>query len=368
MTILKNNFVLLAQKDSKIIAICLIALTLFLYFPAITNIIHPENNRYWLMLFKQMNHPLTPLNVTDPMDHFAKVGLRLIVPLIGHFAPFSGIQGKFATLLIVKIIMGYFFYKKLFEFLDSKINNRITALAVTLGISISHIGSTFVSDYQNFDDFGYYFILLFLTGKSKSTIYFSAILAAFSDERTILPLIIIALYKFPKINLFNCYNYSIFLALALRFFVGYFFQLFPSINNGGVILFDYVLHGNINYLLIGIYSAFKSFWLIILLYIYKNPNLNLKTTGIFISMIGILIISVSVWDLTRSLCYGFPLLIISIIEIHKKYDSQTIIKLLGVLLMVNMISPDYSVCDNIFCSQNFLTKIFVHFFNPTKPY
>jgi hypothetical protein len=363
MTTLKNNFVLLAQKDSKIIAICSIALTLFLYFPAITNIIHPENNRYWLMLFKQMNHPLTPLNVTDPMDHFAKVGLRLIVPLIGYFTPFSGIQGKFAMLLIVKIIMGYFFYKKLFEFLDSKINNRVTALIVTLGISISYIGSTFVSDYQNFDDFGYFFILLFLTSNSKSTIYFSAILAAFSDERTILPLIIIALYKFPKINFFNCYNYSILLAIGSRFFVGFIFQLFPSIQNGGVILFDYVFHGNINYLFIGLYSAFKSFWLIILLYIYINQNFNLRNIGIVISMLGILIISVSVWDLTRSLCYGFPLLIISIIEIHKKFNSQTIMKLLGVMLMVNMISPDYSVCDNIFCSQNFIIKSLVNILN-----
>jgi hypothetical protein len=358
----------LSEKNSKVIAVALLCITLFLYFPPITNLIHYDKNRYWLMIYEQMKHPFTPLQVSDPMDHFAKVGLRLIVPIIGFLTPFDDLQSKFAILIIIKLILGYFFYKICFQFLVTKFENRLMSLLITLSLAISYIGSSFVSDYQNFDDFGFFFILIFLVTKSNTAILLSAILGLFSDERTFLPLIIISLYKYSKTTIFNIHNYSIITGVILRLIIGEIFQLHPTVRGGGVQLLDYPLHGNFNYLLLGIFSPFKSFWLLIILYFQYTLRLNLKSIGILFSTVGILIISISVIDITRSLCYAFPLLLIATIEIKRNYDSKLFQYFILILLSVNIISPDFSVCDNVFCSQNFISKIYIHFFHPNDPY
>ena len=361
---------------------CLVYVFLFAT-PPFTTLLHPQRNSYWPYIYQQMLHPFTKLQLQDYSSHVGKLSFRLIVPLIGFLVPFKSMAIKFLVVVIIKTILGYFFFYKIYIHFSNKNNSKLMPFLFTTMFLPIFVGKSFVTDFMWFDAIAFYFIFIAMICSSSVIVFLSCLLACFTDEKAYFSLLIVFVYRiyycanenrstlkeiartaFVNINVVII-PLGLFAAIIIRVLLDKIFGIGVSVNDSKIIFLDYLRNGVIDYMVIGIYAAFKSYWTLIiglLIYFYLENKLVFILT--LFSFIPILLASISVWDLTRSLNYGFPILFFAISILNDKY-TQNLSELFNTklkyafitIIICSFITPAIMVSDAIDINHNILIKI-----------
>lgn len=370
------------STEKKATVISLLALLYIFVFatPAITNLLKP--NLYMEHVGQQMKDPFSPIHVDNPLSHMGKLTFRLTVPVIGYLLPFLSLKGKLIFIYIIRLIMGFYLFRKLYLFINEIFDYKYLAEALTFSLSFIWVGKSFINDFMWFDEIAFFFLFLTMVSRSSIIIFISAILACFTDERAYLSLLIVFAFRLffekgkVKDGIFSVKffikeifkNWAIPIALALCFALRIYLNKQHGFEIGEVKLFEYLTTGNLDYYSIGLWAGFKNLWLIILAGFYllfRNRKFFIVSI-LVITLLLNLIVASSVMDLTRSINYSFPLLLIFMFYITELMKNATqewrtkMYYLLITIVICSFIVPPIMVAEAPDIHHNLLLKLLEH--------
>lgn len=349
----------LSSKYWKIkIIVFSVFLSLFFASPAYDLFFIGEGSKYWSEVMKQIDDPFQPRDY-DPDSHASKLAFRLTPPLIAHFLGLN---------IVGCLIMQFIAFATLFYFvlqLTYKITQDTVATTLLIwAFAFIYPGNVLCSDMRGiFDVVAFCLLAICMFSRNSYVITLSSFFASFTDERALIASSLIFLwflvrdtdFNYLRLKPFYKINKSVFALLLswliyyiARTLLSYFFHL--KISTGGTNLFLQ----QIDILPFGIWTGIEGFWLLVIssftIIIYRHRwSFLLAYT---ISLFTIIIVAMSVYDITRSMAYLFPSIFISL-HIIKQDKSIFIIRrgLLTILLIC--LFPTYYVGDNILANVSY---------------
>lgn len=327
-----------------------IAIFLFLFvfattFPKYIEILNDGSPiTTYAYFFEKIEHPLSPSLLGDTKSHGAKIAFRLTAPLIAKLSG-THLIGNGKGVIVVYIIQSLLllpFFFLLIKTIKRYVDN-LTTLLFVVSFSAVYVTKAFFWDYDFwFDGYAYFFLMLSMYYTNKTGIFMASQFACWTDERAVIALysiyifhllhennfITTRLYEIVKINLKN--NSSVVLLSGLiyaiiRISLSYLFKLNTPIGDGADAGFDLIPY-QINNRFIGIFLSFEGLWLIFLMALFTLiTQRKYFLVLLLLSIIGIhILVAYSVFDITRSLSYAFPIFIICAVILSKnklhKYD------------------------------------------------
>lgn len=292
-----------------------------------------------------------------PGTGYAKKVFRLTVPFFMKIANLSP--------LMVIIIQGFIGPIMLFfsyKFSLRILKDSISATFLTLSLAFLYWGRVayFDINFTWFDTFAYFFLLLAMYSNHVLLIFIFSLLAAWTDERAFIALIIVFIYHHTKCKLYKKLNYrdlfdfnksgmSVILAgilyLATRSFLSYKFNMHTS-SEGATILY---LKKSFHYIFIGMWTFLEGFWIIYLIaiwHILKNKN-HIALFCFLIPVLLITLVAGCVTDITRSGSYLVPILFI-VIHYMKEYISNNEFRIvLFACFLTTFLFPAVYICAEI---------------------
>lgn len=303
----------------------------------------------WGSILKQSAHPFA-ITHYDPASHEAKMALRLLPPIIGHVLGLNPI-GFF--LFQVASYIG-FCYLATRLILRASGDIAITVFAA-IGCAASGLGSILAIDTSPFfDSVGFVFIALAMLSANPASIIGCFVLAGFTDERCIITI--------PMVFLFHCLRggtaypntiwhilkanvaaWSAIVAapiyLLCRMLVTYATGLFtPHAPNELNYLFE-----NFSEWPIALWSVFEGGWILVLggLLIFYLRKAYLLLIFAILAMLPSIIAGWMVIDMTRSLCFIFPILLLTIGVICANERRPRTIFFYA--MIVSLLFPSYAI-------------------------
>ena len=270
---------------------------------------------------EQAAHPLTP-RADDGRTHLAKMTFRLAVPLLlrwGHL-PLVG-------LLALQALLGYGVYYFAAGWLAARLRDRLAAALLTLGLSQTYFGFTFTYDLTGYFDGLGYAALLFGLGARRWPVVFGLVLAgAWVDERVLAAApILVAWYGLrqyraawpgwgrwlgtrPATAVYAAgAAYALLrLGLAARYHLA---------APGGLVGASALAHSAWHELLaLGLLTGLKSYWVPLMLAasLLARQRRYALLLALAACAAPILLGSVLVTDITRSLAYATPLALVAL--------------------------------------------------------
>lgn len=290
--------------------------------------------------FEKIKHPLvSSINIADD-THGSKIAFRLTVPFIGKILQVgSSGSGKDIVLLYLMQSMLLLPFLHMLIGVLRRATSRNNAYLFTISLSFTYLCKSFFWDYDFwFDGFAYFFMLSGIYFRNSLAIFFCLQLACWTDERAVIALPGIYLFHLIQQNNFNAiifkqiYNKAniragmpIFLVGAvyflLRVFLGYKYNLTtPSGDQAGVSLS--LIPFQLNNRLIGIFLSFEAVWIFpVITFFYYFRAKPFFVSLLFSTLLVQVIVAYSVFDISRSLSYAFPLFITSFVLIAKDAPS-----------------------------------------------
>lgn len=292
----------------------------------------------------------------DPASQEAKRTFRLVPSLWAKILPTESIKARWIFLYLTQCLLGFGFFYLLLNFFFKKYGDKTTAILITANFALLYIGKSFFSDAIWFDAYAYFFIALAIFTTNPLLLEASLFLAFFTDERAlfagglvfiyhlmfnkdklkiVLPTIFSAyiLYAAVRLVLMKVYNLSIPMGEGaytgfLQFAIGDVLDMTTRLDRGPI----------------GLYTPFKNLWILffLLLYILRKEPFQFS---LFASiMLVFLIVSFSVADITRTLTYAFPFVLIGF-ERLKVFvaNDKTYKNYLLIAILVNIITPNYFI-------------------------
>ena len=276
----------------------------------------------WEAVDYQLDHFLEPMQFQRSL-HQAKRVFRLTIPFLGVTTGIKSAEFWAALQIFAGIL---FFYLLL------RISLNITGFSLdTLYFSIGLVGVFFasacISDTgYRYDGFSFLFLLAAMFFRQPIVLFFLTILISFCDERAFMACSLVFLwwlfqYLFKKID--NYYPLiavmlGMFTYLGLRFFITYQYNLsIPEDDTQGMGLVP--LKRNLHYIPFGLFATFELSWFFILIGMFL---LYLKRQFIpLILWIGAMavmtVVSFLVYDITSSLSYTFPSILIGFLILYQ---------------------------------------------------
>ncbi len=280
--------------------------------------------------FEKIRHPFLPSAQLNDDSHKSKMAFRLTVPLLGKALGIgSGGSGKdIVVLYLIQSLLLLPFLYMLLE-LPARFTSRKNALLFAVGCSFTYLCKAFFWDYDFwFDAYAYFFILAGLYFRNPLLVALSLFLAAWTDERafTALPgvflfhLIQQADYRIPgtpgqvkkAVVSRECLAVVLagFLYLLLRVLLTLKSELWTPVGAQAGVSLDMIPY-QFQHRLIGVFLTFEGLWLIpawcLFLLFSRHKAFFLVLLLVLCAQV---VIAYSVYDITRSMAYSFPVLII----------------------------------------------------------
>ncbi|MCF2489226.1 hypothetical protein [Dyadobacter sp. CY347] len=314
---------------------------LLLTYPKYLELLSDQNlNITHSYFFNKVNAPLNPF-VGATETHGAKIDFRLTVPLLAKAIGVTGTNAK--SVVFIYLIQSALLIPFLFVLIKLLLKHlsRSSVLPIVLGISTIYLAKAFIWDYDFwFDGFAYFFLLLGMYFHNRIAIFSTLTLACWTDERAVIALSSIFLFRLLSESDFNIRSVKGFWSvsywaehrsnivlvvaifyLALRILLSNRFGLHTPTGKGSGVDLSLIPY-QLKHRLAGIFLSFEGLWILFVVsvfYLIKKGETFLAFTMMSIMLIHI-IIAYSVFDISRSLTYGFPLLILSAVIIQK-YDT-----------------------------------------------
>jgi hypothetical protein len=229
-----------------------------------------------------------------------------------------------------------------------------------LNFAVLYVGKSFFHDTLLWNDgIAFMFLALALLNRNSLLVCALLLLAFFTDERALFGGIPAFIYcrlvgidpDKPGKNLFGCaapFLSAYFLYLITRTFLKYTTEMgIPLGAHSGVSLFLRFHSGFPAWLsFAGILLAYKSAWVIIGLSLWWMRNRKSDFLIYLFGLISILVISVSVQDLTRSLAYAFIAILIGFFLFYQKFNAQQRAKMeykVFTIFIINLCIPTMQI-------------------------
>lgn len=323
-------------------AVLFTAIALFFSFPSYSDL----NPKEWEPLFDKANNLFTNSSYGEG-THAAKLTFRMVLPIIVHYTHLN-ITGVLVLLGIVGMLNFYL----VLRIANNILHDKREAFIIGLCTALIYLGKCSFTELRGtmFDGLAMFFLLLALNTRYHWLLALFILFAAWTDERALVASALIWLFYVVKndhkrvgLRFFTPQALWIYAAWAAyaggRYFLGYYYGMHP--DNKGVGLS--VLLDQINNIPLGIWSALEGLWVIVLygmllLWREKRHLEWLKFAGI---CAVILLIGVSVVDITRSVLYVYPAVFVSLLAIHKYADKTVLNRLLWIALLLCFAYPAY---------------------------
>jgi hypothetical protein len=283
----------------------------------------PDRTMYDALNFK-FHHPLTPIpadlkdvNLHDGVaSHIDKLDLRLTIPILGWLSG-TGIW----TIIVWNHLSGFGVFYLLARLAARAISDTVSAALFVLALAPTFFGSVFFNDTQFGDGVSFFFLLLSVATRHPAVSFCSFVAAAFSDERCVTAAPLLLLYFFVRYNQDNEIGLRIGQCAAivagavvwwlLRMWAARAFHLTMGTS---MLMTPHILEKNFSVRLPGPFlGVFKGLWTLPAVAALALWTAGRRTAAlVFLASFACsLAPAFVVADFERSVCYSFPVLLVS---------------------------------------------------------
>jgi hypothetical protein len=327
-----------------------LCLSLFLAFPNYESVNDASAANTWEPVFEKTRNPLFDLNEKYRSgSHAANLNFRLTVPVIARLLGL-GIVG----ILIIHGIAGFFLI-----YLVGAISRKISKDDIAALFMMVLVGSIFagVCSFVQlrggfYDGIAILFLLAALFFKNPFLIGLFTFLTAWTDERGLIASQLVLLFhliqngtvKLTLKSLFRRVPAAIYLAwflyLGMRYVLATQFGLHTATREMGHSQFL----DQINMIPFGSWTALEGGWVLVGLAIVILIRRKLYTTMFlyFFGVMLVLIISLSVFDITRSMAYVLPALFIALLILVRHEELSFVRECLMLAAVISVFWPMYT--------------------------
>jgi hypothetical protein len=308
-------------------------------------------------LNSQIDHPFRH-NEAATSSHASKLDFRFVPALLAKAIPSRDLLTRMLGLYIINNIAGFAFFLCILQLVFQYTGNRLFASLAALNFAVLYIGKSFFHDTLLWND-GIAFTLLALALLSRRWPLTAAclLLAFFTDERALfaaLPAFVFRRLSHREPGAPGLFRsalpfLSAYLLYALiRELLKRFAGLETPVSDGsGVSLFLRFQKEFPAWLSVtGGLLAYKSAWWLIIFAAWwlriRKPDAIIYYFG----LLALLVISVSVQDLTRSLAYAFIAPLTGICLLYEKYpveEKPRALYCLFIIFIVNLCIPTVQI-------------------------
>jgi hypothetical protein len=350
------------------ISCTLIAMTLaFPSYDMLTQFVPPPKGSSSEGLHHQLRKPFKPIPkqyFNLAAGHLEKRAFRITIPIIA-----SVLGLDLIGCLALQHIAGFLFFYVLLLNVGRFCKDNVMALFTAVGFSLVFVGVWCFNDYFCFDGFAYFFLLCAMTWRKPLLIFTFTLLAAFTDERALIASsfvylwwVAVAHYSESRKKSVSFYNFrplAVVIAWVAYFTLRYFLQVHFGLSTGTQGINMHTFLDNYRYLHFGVLSSIEMFWLLVAAVAVVFLR-DWKFYGLLF-LAAILITHLTaffVMDVTRSVGYVFPAVIVSIFVLKQYESTKTFQKICLVVVLLCFIYPTTVITDKIYWMSPVLPKIF----------
>lgn len=309
----------------------------------------------WNSFSVKKEHPLTASNFT-PVSHAAKKTFRLTVPLIAKFFHLNNYL-VFLLQILVSICFLYFTV----VLVQQMTGDNISALLAAAGMVFIYTGHAGFTDINTwFDEFAFLFLIMAMLYRNPLIIFFCLQLACWTDERALLSCGLVFIWwklneakssSFSFTSLFklqwqsSVVVLSLFFYVALRLFLSSAYGLRTPLDGAGI----NTIMKNTDFMGMALWSAFEGFWILNITAMILIWHKRLYFLGFCLMVVSAIItlVAFSVFDLTRSIAYIFPVIFISVLLLKDELALKSMRKLLMLSAVVCFLFPAYYIITDV---------------------
>ena len=343
----------------KLAAFCSLCSILYAT-PNFTTLTSKEMPPLWDVVHQQAIHPLTPVPGLAPTSHESKRVFRLTMPLLAKLSPVGTPRGRMLFLFALQYVAGAVFFVLCFELFRELVQNPATAAVLTLGTAFLYPGQACFHDlFGVFDGTAVVFLLAAMWCRAPWMIFACLLGAFWIDERAVIAASFPFLWIKLRAGLADGWRslllpdrasivvpMAVAVTLGLRFWLtqahGFHLPLGPESDVSATKFFQ---AARLDRLPIGLLSPFKLHGLLLGLaavWLWATRRwalLMLSGAAVLASTAAAL----AVVDITRSLAYAFPAVIISVGLLTRDVGQRFLLGLAVALLASALIVPSYDV-------------------------
>jgi hypothetical protein len=331
--------------------ILLVALIVGLFFstPNYQRLYSEDNRKMWVGVLEKCNDPFLDMTKKyDPILHESKLNFRLTVPIAAKFLGL-GMTGIFALQSACAVLL---LWVSAAAFLRLT-GDRVAALFLTIGLASTWSGSTgFVELRGMFDGVALLFLACAVLAEGPVLAGIAVFLAAWTDERGLIASSLVYLYHVHRRYDTGGDRISAFFGaaplgvvvswlayFATRFAVAQAYHIRTTADGANVKVFI----DQLNNLPIGCWTALEGGWLLVLAATIGLVKMRqfVFLAAYALALAIILAVSMSVFDVTRSMAYAFPAPFVAL-EVLRKTEDEDGLRILCVAASVlSLLWPSY---------------------------
>lgn len=335
--------------------------------PQYTSLAHGQSRgiAVWHRINNQIDHPFTADNSNDPESHEARLTFRLTAPLIGKLLPTTDFLTRMKGLFVIQNICGLLFFYLLIVFAEANFGNRFLSVLLPCCFAVLYAGKTFFYDtIFFFDGLAYLFLLLSVSSRNPLLVFAGLFLAFYTDERALIGSGFVMLYHVLKNRESKQSTpavYSVVAAIlvyaASRFLLQHHFGM--TTPSGDIRFLNIATHTYFGFILLGIFTAFKGFWVLLILGLFAFKGFWPRTIY-WGTLLAVVLGGISVFDFSRSISYGFVGLLAVLYCLYKQPAQAGMMnKILVLLLAIGFLYPVYDVHRHeVFLTRSVFSKYF----------
>lgn len=356
----------------KLAAFCSLCSILYAT-PSVTTLATRETPRLWSVIQQQSAHPLTPVPGLEPASHEAKRAFRLTMPLLAKLWPVESARGKMLSLFAIQYTAGLLFFVLCATLFHRLLQSHASAVLFAVSTAFIYPGQACFFDLFGFFD-GVALVFLLLTFVCRApALVFGCLLAAFwVDERAIVAGSFTYLWLklrdggevgWRQLLLPDRHSIvvplAILMTLCLRLWLTRAHGFVLPVTDGGVSFAEYLRAERLFRLPLGILSPFKFHWALLgmaALSLWLNRRLALLALGTA-AVLASAAVAVAVVDITRSLAYAFPAIILATRCVAQSSSPRFMLGLAVAVLILSVLLPSYNVMTGVEWMSPFPVKL-----------
>ncbi|MGQ9733306.1 MAG: hypothetical protein ACUVX8_18775 [Candidatus Zipacnadales bacterium] len=321
-----------------------VLLSLFFHFPSYDVFWTGDYLNSWRPVLEKFNNPTMDMSSSyDADSHASKLTWRLTVPLIAHFLKLD-VAGALLLQFAAGVLLLYFVCGIAHEVTG----NRVTSALVTLGVASIYAGTTSFAELRGiFDGVALALMAGAMFFDNPLAVGGGLFLAYWTDERALVASPLVFMYHLIRGVKRHSSSISIPLVVLMTWLVygavrAYLTWQLRWVNSiGGMGLFYFLRQ--INLLPFGIWTGLEGEWLFVLLallVLFRKRAWSLLLAFGF-SILLVIAVSLSVVDITRSMAYLLPALLVAL-SVLARIESEADLRVYAaVAFLLSLAWPGY---------------------------